>query len=172
MGRWTLKLAETTAAPPSGGTDKTAKRGVVSVLTVPPKGGDDESRAEASSLRAVPKWRPYRLTKAEGDAAHAEPWDDSACGRFAARVALFLRRGIHASDADDLAERLHLRDVQGDDRGMCLECERLDARGRCLAAASGEVLGVDRRLEPLPTMLLRCEAFELRECLAGVGAPE
>jgi hypothetical protein len=109
---------------------------------------------------------PYRLTKAEGDAAHAEPWDDAVCGRFVARVALFMRRGINATDADDLAERLHLRDVQGDDRGMCLECERLDMRGRCQAAAAGEVLGVDRRLEPVPTVLLRCEAFEPSKELA------
>jgi len=109
--------------------------------------------------------RPYRLTKAEGDAAHAEPWDDAACARFAARVGLFLRRGIDATDADDLAERLHLRDVQGDDRGMCLECSRLDRRGRCLAAAAGEVLGVGKLLEPVQTILLRCEAFELHKGL-------
>jgi hypothetical protein len=110
--------------------------------------------------------RPYRLTKAQGDAAHAEPRDDAACARFVARVALFMRRRINVTDADDLAERLHLRDVQGDDRGMCLECERLDMRGRCQAAAAGEVLGVDRRLEPVPTILLRCEAFEPSKELA------
>jgi hypothetical protein len=123
------------------------------------------ARPELLALLTGPT-RPYRLTKAQGDAAHAESWDDMACARFVARVALFMRRGINATDADDLAERLHLRDVQGDDRATCLECERLDARGRCLAAAAGEVLGVDRRLEPVATILLRCEAFEPRKELA------
>lgn len=55
--------------------------------------------------------RPHKLTPAESDAAHAEPWNEAAIGRFVARVGLFLRRGINATDADDLAERLHLRDV-------------------------------------------------------------
>jgi hypothetical protein len=166
VGKWALKLAEMTAAPPTGGTDKTAKRGDVSVLAVPPTGGESDCPAHEWPARVASKRRPYRLTKAEGDAAHAEPWDDAVCGCFVARVALFMRRGINATDADDLAERLHLRDVQGDDRGMCLECARLDRRGRCLAAAGGEVLGVDRRLEPVPTVLLRCEAFEPRKELA------
>lgn len=107
--------------------------------------------------------RPYRLSKSDGDAAHAEQWDDAACARFVARVGLFIRRRVNATDADDLAERLHLRDVQGDDRGMCLECSRLDRRGRCLAAAAGEVLGVGKLLEPAQTILLRCEAFELHK---------
>lgn len=69
--------------------------------------------------------RPYRPTKGEADAAHAEPWDDATIARFVARVGLFLRRGISATDADDLAERLHLRDVDEDDRAMCLECRHL-----------------------------------------------
>jgi len=45
-----------------------------------------------------------------------------------ARVSLFMRRGINATDADDLAERLHLRDVQGDGRVLCLECLHLAGR--------------------------------------------
>jgi len=74
--------------------------------------------------------RPYRLTPAQGDAAHAEPWDDAAIGRFQARVLRLLRQGFGASDADDLAERLHLRDVEVDDRVLCVECRHYRP-GRC-----------------------------------------
>ena len=59
-----------------------------------------------------PPARRYSLSQADADAAHAEAWSDAAIGRFVARVSLFMRRGISATDADDLAERLHLRDAQ------------------------------------------------------------
>lgn len=38
MGKWADRLAEKTAAPPQSGTDKTDKRGVLSVLSVTPQG--------------------------------------------------------------------------------------------------------------------------------------
>ncbi len=55
--------------------------------------------------------RPYKLTPAEAGEAHAAPWNDAAIARFVVHVALLMRRGFSATDADDLAERLHLRDV-------------------------------------------------------------
>lgn len=69
--------------------------------------------------------RPYKLSRAEGDAAHAEPWDDAAIARFQGRVQRIRRRGFGEQDADDLAERLHLRDVHADHRALCLECRYL-----------------------------------------------
>ena len=85
----------------------------------------------ANTVTTAPgQGRPHRLTMAEADRAHAEPWDDAACARFVARVTLFLRRRVEAEDADDIAERLHLRDVDGDERVMCLECSHYRT-GRC-----------------------------------------
>jgi hypothetical protein len=111
---------------------------------------------------AEPESRPYRLTRAEGDATHAEPWDERACARFVARVSLFMRRGINATDADDLAERLHLRDVQGDDRRLCIECAYLAGRaasgwrcGNARAAGVASDLPAD-----LATMAQRCAGFK------------
>ena len=69
-----------------------------------------------------PPARPYRLTAAERHVAHADPWDDAACARFQARTRLLMRLGYGAQDAEDLAERLHLRDVHADYRHLCLEC--------------------------------------------------
>lgn len=105
--------------------------------------------------------RPYMLSAAEGDAAHAEPWDDAAIARFVARVALLMRRGIDATDADDLAERLHLRDVQGDDRVLCVECAHL--RGRAGAWACGTHVAADVGRDPagdLVTTMQRCAGFQ------------
>lgn len=123
----------------------------------------DELRAEirAAKPELLALLRPYSLTPAESDAAHAEPWDDAACGRFAASVSLFMRRGINATDADDLAERLHLRDVQGDARHLCMECGRLSGRatagwrcGKPHAAGLGRDLPADMVL-----MLQHCAGF-------------
>ena len=109
--------------------------------------------------------RPYSLTKTLADAAHARPRDDATMARFLARVKHLSRLGVVAKEAEDLAERLALRDRDGDDRRLCLECAWLGDAGRCLAAASGHLAGVDWRLKPVQTILQRCMAFRLREDL-------
>lgn len=114
-------------------------------------------KPELLMLLAPATSRPYRLTRAEAEAAHAEPWDDAACARFVARVALFLRRGLDATDADDLAERLHLRDVQGDDRRLCLECRHLSGRAGEWRCNNHRQAGVARELPATLTLKLqRC----------------
>lgn len=89
--------------------------------------------------------------------------DDSEIASFTAREARFTRHG--RPDAEHLAERLKLRDREGDDRRLCLECTWLGDRGRCMAAAAGRIRGADRRLESVQTILQRCEAFGLRKGL-------
>lgn len=131
MGKWTDRLAlllaeEKTQTPPTGALPKLSKggaEGLLSVLAVPTLGDAENFSAAATDLAAAP--RPYKLTRAEADEAHRTPWDDAAIARFVARVALFMRRGLNATDADDLAERLHLRDVHSDHRVICLECRHL-----------------------------------------------
>ena len=105
------------------------------------------------------------MTAEQTDDCHAGGWDDSEVSTFTARVLMLLRRGIGVDDADDLAERMTLRDRDGDDRRMCVECSHLGDGGRCLAAASGRVHGADRRMEPVQTILQRCDAFGLRKGL-------
>lgn len=105
--------------------------------------------------------RAYRLSAAEADEAHAEPWDDAAIARFVARVALFMRRGIGAGDADDLAERLHRRDVQGDDRRLCIECAHLAGRPGAWRCTNARAAGVGSELpRGLATRLQRCGGFQ------------
>jgi hypothetical protein len=89
------------------------------VTPVTPCGGDAELRAAGNPL----------MTR-EADECHAGGWDDTEIQVFTARVMLFMRRGLSAAAADDLAERLVLRGRVGDDRRLCLEC-RHGQRARC-----------------------------------------
>ena len=104
--------------------------------------------------------RPYRLARAEGDAAHAEPWEDAAIARFEARAGSIERLSLAQLDAEDLAERLHLRDVQADHRHLCLECSHYRP-GRCgnhrAAALVAAEVGRD-----LATMFQDCPGFKSR----------
>jgi hypothetical protein len=100
------------------------------------------------------------MTPEQGDECHAGGWDDAEIDAFRRREARFARMGRTAY-AEHLAERLTLRDRQHDDRRLCLECAALADTGRCLVAARGRLPGASRRLEPVPTILQRCEGFTL-----------
>lgn len=110
-----------------------------------------------SAPDAEPRQRAYRLSAAEADRCHAEPWDDAAIARFVARVVLFLRRGFDATDADDLAERLHLRDVQGDDLACCTDCRHYRP-GCCGNHERAGLLSADVGRD-LAAILQRCPGF-------------
>ena len=103
-------------------------------------------------LTAAPS--PHALTRAEADEAHREPWDDAACATFVRRVARFVRLGI--SDAHALATRLHLRDVRGDDRVVCCECQHYRA-GHCARHRQAGLHSTEVGLA-LATTLQRCPA--------------
>ena len=163
-------------------------RGAGLVLTLTPTGGlhvaphaalTDDHRAairagrdalvlalQAERSRPPPPRRSGNplMAPEQGDDCHAGGWDDAEIDAFAAREARFNRMG--RTDADDLAERLTLRDRQHDDRRLCLECTWLGDTGRCLAAATGRLPGTDRRLEPVQNILQRCVAFGLRKGLS------
>ena len=105
--------------------------------------------------------RPYKLAPAQAAHAHAQPWDDAACARFVARATLLLRRHVIVENAEDIAERLHLRDVDGDKRVVCLECSHHQP-GRC-----GNHLGAKLHSaevgRDLATRLQHCPGSSVRE---------
>ena len=84
---------------------------------------------------------------------------------FVRRQERLMRLGFHEREARSVAMRLATRDLEGDDRRMCVECSHLGDRGRCLAASAGRLQGASRRVEPQTTILHRCEAFGLRKGL-------
>jgi len=129
----------------------------------PPEGHGAACPAFTGAMPTAAVDRPHRLKNDEADRCHA-PWgDDAEIAAFTARTERFALLG--RADADDLAVRLTLRDRDGDDRRLCLECSWLGDTGRCLAAATGRIPGADPRLEPVQTILQRCGAFGLRKGL-------
>ena len=129
----------------------------------PPEGHGAACPAFIGKMPTAAADRPHRLTNDEADRCHAPCWNDAEIAAFTARTKRFALLG--RADADDLAERLTLRDRDGNDRRLCLECTWLGDTGRCLAAAAGRIPGADRRLEPVQTILQRCGAFGLRKGL-------
>ncbi len=115
-----------------------------------------EAETLARSLLAANDFeRSERTTLVPADAIPAEVVAHEV------RRSRFARLG--RADADELAERLALRDREQDDRRLCLECSYLGERGVCGAARSGRLRGVDSRYEPIPDLLQRCPAFGLRK---------
>jgi hypothetical protein len=68
--------------------------------------------------------------------------------RFQFRLALFIKRGIDAARAFDIAERLWQRDRDLDTRRLCLECKHLRRGWNC---AKNEAVLTD--------VLQRCPLF-------------
>jgi hypothetical protein len=102
--------------------------------------------------------RPYKLSVADADGAHAQPWTESQIRVYNARAGRSRGMGFSADDADDLAERLHLRDVTGDERRSCIECRHYE-RGRC-AQARAALLTSPAIGRDLATLLQRCPAHD------------
>lgn len=133
-------------------------------LVWPPEGHGTACPAFIGKTPKAGADRLDRLTKDDADRCHAPCWNDAEIAAYTARTERFALLG--RADAADLAERLTLRDRDGDDRRLCLECTWLGDSGRCIAAATGRIRGADHRLEPVQTILQRCEAFGLRKGLA------
>jgi hypothetical protein len=91
--------------------------------------------------------------------ARMQPWGEVEFRRFPVRVALFKRRGLTEAKAEALAERLALRDMERDDRRVCLECLHLQTSGTCFPAVQGWMPHTSTRFEPVRDLLQRCESF-------------
>jgi hypothetical protein len=154
-------LPRGTCGEPVGAGLLTAENGFGIVW--PPEGHSTACPAFIGKMPTAAADRPHRLTNDEAEMCHAPGWDDAEIAAFTARRDRCVVRG--RADADALAERLTLRDRDGDDRRLCLECTWLGDTGRCVAAATGRIPGAERRLEPVQTILQRCVAFGLRKGL-------
>lgn len=158
MGKWAARLAEKTAAPYSCGTDKTDKRGVLSVLAVTPEGGAADFQA-APTVASEPTDPPEALDLV------AVAWSDADIARFNNRRARLIRWGWPMPEAEALAERLTQRDREGDDRVSCADCRHY-RRGRCGNHAQAGIGGPEVGRE-LAAMLQRCRGFSATPSAAG-----
>ena len=99
--------------------------------------------------------RRFRLSTADADRCHAGGWSDVEIADFVARHTRLLALGFTDGDADDLAERLTLRDRDADERRLCVECCNFRG-GRCRQAARS---GVGPEVGALAFVLQNCSAF-------------
>lgn len=70
--------------------------------------------------------------------------------RLLYRRGLFQLRGLSPHEAHALAMRLKERDLEKDDRRLCLECRHLRRSGNCMKP----------KHYPIPTLLQRCRSFD------------
>ena len=137
-------------------------------LTVTPGGKLAEAdrlaiRAHKVELLALVTAAP-RAAEPPARASNEERRRDAAAeAETAHRLARMARLGWDESRSLRVVGLLKQRDVRGDDLRMCVECTHLGDSGRCIAAATGRLRQTDRRHEPVPDLLQRCEAFGLRK---------
>ena len=95
---------------------------------------------------------------------HSTAMNPAEISTFMARQRLFLSRGASADMAEALADRMVQRDREGDDRGLCLECQHLRGSGpyRC---------AVPRRADLRQPDLPRVLAFTMQRCPAANPIP-
>ena len=140
-------------------------------LTVSPGGKLAEAdrlaiRAHRAELLALVTRAP-RPVAPPATAANDERRRDAAAGAESGpRLARMVRLEWDKARARPVVDLLKQRDARGDDMRMCVECTHLGDAGRCIAAAAGRLRHADRRHEPVPDLLQRCEAFGLRKGFA------
>lgn len=86
--------------------------------------------------------------------------NDRQLARMVFRLSLFKQRGLSAKEADSMVDVLALRDADGDDRRMCIECTGLQQDGGCFPATQGWLQRTSPKHHPVATLLQRCERFE------------
>lgn len=115
--------------------------------------------SQVSQVSQSPGARIYRLSRERADAAHLESWTAATIIAFNRRHDALIRRGFSDADAEGMAERLHVRDIEGDDRVTCTECAHL--RGMTCGNAAAADVGRDLPPELARGLLLhRCPGFD------------
>ena len=95
---------------------------------------------------------------------HSSAMNTAEIDRFLRREAHFTNKGLAAEEAERLADRLVIRDRDGDDRCVCLECSNLRGFVRWQCGNSSRAgLGRDLPSELVVT-LQRCEGIETYAC--------
>lgn len=93
---------------------------------------------------------------------HTTAMNSAEIDAFNARVQLFIRRGIGGTEAEGLADGLVIRDRDGDDRRLCLECQHLRGGGRSWACNQWRAAGLGAAGVPADMVMLlqRCDGFK------------
>ncbi|MDH4479595.1 MAG: hypothetical protein QE283_06945 [Rhodoferax sp.] len=95
---------------------------------------------------------------------YSAAWDSNEIETFMARLAQFTDKGVSYDDTERLLDELVIRDREGDDRRLCLECTQLQGAGswRCgnwLAAGIAHTARDAQLPCDLVRTLQRCDGF-------------
>lgn len=89
---------------------------------------------------------------------HSTAMNSAEIDLFLSRLARFTDKGLSYGDAERMVEKLVIRDREGDDRRLCLECSHLQGSWRC---GNHVRAGVGRDLPfELVLMLQRCPGLQ------------
>lgn len=143
--------------------DRASKRvaGVATVATLLPDEGSKVATVAGVASVQRGAGNPL-LSTAQAHDCHSPSWSDAEIQTFTMRRDRLLRWGYSEQEADNLAERLTLRDREQDDRSLCAECRH----GRLRRCPDGA---------PLPgDVLHRCAGFAPhdRADMAAFAKPE
>jgi hypothetical protein len=102
---------------------------------------------------------------------HTQAMNTREIDTFAERLALFTEKGLNYADAERLADTLVIRDREGDDRRLCLECTHLQGAGRwrCVNWQAADVPRVGLARD-LVMMLRRCNGVGVGQVRARTHA--
>lgn len=92
---------------------------------------------------------------------HTLAMNSAEIDSFNARVQLFTRHALDQTQAEGVADGLVIRDRDGDDRRLCLECQHLRGGGTSRACNQWRAAGLDAAGVPADVvmMLQRCNGF-------------
>lgn len=93
---------------------------------------------------------------------HTTAMNSREIDSFNARVQLFTRRGIGGIEAEGVADGLVIRDRDGDDRRLCLECQHLRGGGTSRSCNQWRAAGLGAAGIPADVVLMlqRCDGFK------------
>jgi hypothetical protein len=148
------KGPDTHATKPTKPPEQAGWAGSVGFVAYPPTPFQkiEASEAAANDATTTPAADPERWCW-----PHSTAMNGREIGTFTARLARFTDKGLTLADAEQQADRLVIRDREGDDRRLCLECSHLQGAGRwrCGNWQAAEV--AREQLAPdLVAMLQRC----------------
>lgn len=93
---------------------------------------------------------------------HTTAMNSAEIDSLTARVHLFTRHGLEQTQAEGVADGLVIRDRDGDDRRLCLECQHLRGGGRSWACNQWRAAGLGAAGVPVDVvrLLQRCGGFK------------
>ena len=93
---------------------------------------------------------------------HSDAMTGAEIDRMVLRVALFGVRSLNLTDATVLADKLVVRDRDGDDRKSCMECQNLSGLPNGWCCSAWRLAGIGRQSvsTDMVLRLQRCDGFK------------